>query len=138
MKMCRVDGFAEKKFSVKPFFLQKKFKFLLRICKAESQFLNVKIIHINVKIIHSNTPLKIVNYSKKNGVFYKNFIYYIDQEAEGEEHEKTKEKILTDREKNSDTFSYIGDYLYTDRTIRICSKFRRAMGFGIVEGRCCD
>ena len=53
-------------------------------------------------------------------------------------YEKTKEKILTDREKNSDTFSYIGDYLYTDRTIRICSRFRRAVGFGIVERRCSD
>ena len=53
-------------------------------------------------------------------------------------HEKTKEKILTDREKNSDTFSYIGAYLYTDRTIRICSRFRRAVGFGIVERRCSD
>ena len=59
----------KKKFSVKPFFLQKKSKFLLRICGAESQFLYVKIFHINVKKIHSTPPLKIVNYSKKNGRF---------------------------------------------------------------------
>ena len=131
MKMCRMGWLCREKNLCEAIFFAKKFKFLLRICEAESQFLNVK-------IIHSTTPLKIVNYSKKIGVFYKNFVYYIDQEAEGEEHEKTKEKILTDREKNSDTFSYIGDYLYTDRTIRICSKFRRAMGFGIVEGRCSD
>lgn len=58
----------KKKFSVKPFFLQKNSNFCSAFAEQNHNFSYVKIFHINIKIIHSPPPEKLY-IKEKNRLF---------------------------------------------------------------------